>query len=106
MWGQYLACGILTLGNGLATPVLTSLISQYAPENERGELLGIYQSTQSLGRIVGPNLGGTLFNFIAAGAPFVAGGIIMLGAFALAIRLRGDGEEGDETVPKSATAAA
>ena len=90
IWGQYLACGILTLGNGIATPVLTSLISQYAPENERGELLGIYQSTQSLGRIVGPNLGGVLFGSIAAGAPFVAGGVIMLGAFALAFRLRGN----------------
>ena len=89
IWGQYLACGILTLGNGLATPVLTSLVSQYAPENERGGLLGIYQSTQSLGRIVGPNLGGTLFNFVASSAPFVAGGIIMLGAFFLAFRLRG-----------------
>ena len=89
IWGQYLACGILTLGNGLATPVLTSLVSQYAPENERGELLGIYQSTQSLGRIVGPNLGGFLFGAVASGAPFVAGGIIMLGAGALAFRLRG-----------------
>ena len=102
MWGQYLACGILTLGNGLATPVLTSLISQYAPKTSAGELLGIYQSTQSLGRIVGPNLGGILFNFIAAGAPFIAGGVIMLGAFVLAIRLRGGGKEGDETVAATA----
>ena len=94
IWGQYLACGILTLGNGIATPVLTSLVSQYAPENERGELLGIYQSTQSLGRIVGPNLGGVLFGTIAAGAPFIAGGLIMLGAGALAFRLRGN-KQGD-----------
>ena len=91
IWGQYLACGILTLGNGIATPVLTSLVSQYAPENERGALLGIYQSTQSLGRIVGPNLGGFLFGAVAAGAPFIAGGLIMLGAGALAFRLRGSG---------------
>ena len=95
IWGQYLACGVLTLGNGIATPVLTSLVSQYAPENERGELLGIYQSTQSLGRIVGPNLGGVLFGSIAAGAPFIAGGVIMLGAGALAFRLRGNKEQGD-----------
>lgn len=95
IWGQYLACGILTLGNGIATPVLTSLVSQYAPENERGELLGIYQSTQSLGRIVGPNLGGVLFGSIAAGAPFVVGGLIMLGACALAFRLRSNGKPAD-----------
>ena len=102
IWGQYLACGILTLGNGIATPVLTSLVSQYVPENERGSLLGIYQSTQSLGRIVGPNLGGVLFNFIASGAPFVAGGIIMLGAFFLAFRLRSSGASSAEVAQKAA----
>ncbi len=101
VWGQYLACGILTLGNGIATPVLTSLVSQYAPENERGELLGIYQSTQSLGRIVGPNLGGVLFGSIAAGAPFVAGGIIMLGAFFLAFRLRNSGHDTGKVAEKA-----
>ncbi len=102
IWGQYLACGILTLGNGLATPVLTSLVSQYAPENERGELLGIYQSTQSLGRIVGPNLGGILFGSIAAGAPFIAGGIIMLGAGFLAFRLRGNNKPDDVAATNAA----
>ena len=105
IWGQYLACGILTLGNGISTPVLTSLVSQYAPENERGELLGIYQSTQSLGRIVGPNLAGVLFGTIAAGAPFIAGGVIMLGAFFLAFRLRGSGHDSGKSA-KSAAAAA
>ncbi len=101
IWGQYLACGILTLGNGISTPVLTSLVSQYAPENERGELLGIYQSTQSLGRIVGPNLGGVLFGTIAAGAPFIAGGIIMMGAFFLAFRLRGSGHDSGKVAEKA-----
>ena len=104
-WGQFVACGILTLGNGLATPVLTSLISQYAPENERGELLGIYQSTQSLGRIVGPNLGGVLFGSIAASAPFVAGGLIMLGACALAFKLRDSGDKDGKVAPNAAAAA-
>lgn len=89
VWGQFLSCAILTLGNGLATPVLTSLVSQLAPEAERGELMGVYQSTQSLGRIVGPNLGGFLFGAVAAGAPFLAGGVIMLASCALAFGLRG-----------------
>ncbi|HEX8465936.1 MAG TPA: MFS transporter [Abditibacterium sp.] len=89
MWGQYLAACILTLGNGLATPVLTSLVSQLAPDNERGEILGVFQSVQSLGRIVGPNLGGFLFGAVASGAPFVAGGAIMMVSFFLAFRLRG-----------------
>ncbi len=88
VWGQFLASAILTLGNGLSTPVLTSLASQFAPEAERGEALGVYQSTQSLGRIVGPNLGGVSFNSIASGAPFVVGALIMLVAAAMALQLR------------------
>lgn len=88
LWGQFLASAILTLGNGLSTPVLTSLASQFAPEAERGEALGVYQSTQSLGRIVGPNLGGLAFGNIAAGAPFVMGALIMLVAAGMALQLR------------------
>ena len=94
MWGQFITAGILTLGNGLSTPVLTSLVSQLAPESEQGEIIGIYQSTQSLGRIVGPNLGGFLFGAVSSGAPFIAGGIIMLASFALAFRLRRSGVMG------------
>jgi len=89
VWGQFITAAILTLGNGLSTPVLTSLVSQLSPENERGEVLGVYQSTQSLGRILGPNLGGVAFSTIGSRAPFLFGGVIMLLATALATRLRG-----------------
>ncbi|RYG61706.1 MFS transporter, partial [bacterium] len=98
IWGQFLTAGILTLGNGLATPVITSLVSQLSPEDEKGELLGIYQSTQSLGRIVGPNLGGFLFSF-SSGAPFVAGGLIMLGSFGLAAKLRSSLKKAPQPAP-------
>lgn len=90
-WGQIAVSALLTLGNGIATPVLTALVSELAPETIRGEIIGIYQSTQSLGRIIGPNIGGFLFGFIAAGAPYVAGGLIMFVAFLTAFKLRGMG---------------
>jgi DHA1 family tetracycline resistance protein-like MFS transporter len=102
MWWQFLVAAIITLGNGLSTPVLTSLATQYAPDNQRGELLGIYQSTQSLGRIIGPNLGGFLFGAIAAGAPFVAGGVIMLAAFFLAFKLKSAAKTDVLTAPAEA----
>lgn len=88
-WGQLLVCVLLTLGNGICTPVLTALVSSLAPEATRGEIIGVYQSTQSLGRVVGPILGGILFGSVAAGAPYLAGGAIMFGAFLLAFKLRG-----------------
>ncbi|MBW3636266.1 MAG: MFS transporter, partial [Armatimonadetes bacterium] len=99
VWGQFIAAAILTLGNGLATPVLTGLVSQLSPERERGEIMGIYQSTQSLGRIAGPNLGGWLFGAVSSGAPFIAGGLIMLASFFLALKLRGGRKEAPATAP-------
>lgn len=87
-YGQIGAACLLTLGNGISTPILTALVSQMAPESERGEIIGVYQSTQSLGRIIGPNFGGFLFGTISAGAPFFAGGIVMGLAFLLTFQLR------------------
>ncbi len=99
-WGQMLVALLLTLGNGISTPVLTALVSTLAPEASRGEIIGVYQSTQSLGRVVGPILGGFLFGTIAAGAPYIAGAIIMFAAFLLAFKLRG----AVAMAPKSAAA--
>lgn len=86
--GQFFGIAVLTLGNGLCTPVLSSLVSQLSPEAERGEVLGVFQSLQSLGRIVGPVIGASFFNFVAAGAPFIAGALIMSSSCLLALKLR------------------
>ena len=50
-----LALGALfALGNGLATPSLTSLASKSAGAGEQGGVLGVTQSVSSLARAVGP----------------------------------------------------
>jgi DHA1 family tetracycline resistance protein-like MFS transporter len=56
-----LALGALfALGNGLATPSLTSLASKSASAGEQGGLLGVTQSVASLSRTVGPLISGAL----------------------------------------------
>jgi MFS transporter, DHA1 family, tetracycline resistance protein len=56
-----LALGALfALGNGLATPSLTSLASKSAGAGERGGVIGVTQSVASLARVVGPLLSGAL----------------------------------------------
>ncbi len=47
-----------SLGHGLARPALTSLITQAAPPNRRGGVLGATTSLESFSRIVAPILGG------------------------------------------------
>ena len=56
-----LALGALfALGNGLATPSLTSLASKSAGAGEQGGVIGVTQSVASLARVVGPLVSGAL----------------------------------------------
>ncbi len=53
---------VLSFGNALASPGLTSLASKTADDYDQGRTLGIMQSGASLARVVGPVLGGLLLN--------------------------------------------
>ncbi len=55
-------CILLSLGNALASPSLTSLVSRISDEDQQGSSLGIMQSGASLARAIGPMLGGVLLN--------------------------------------------
>jgi MFS family permease len=74
-----LAClGIATVGRGLAHTGILSLTSSLARESsEAGKIMGLLQSSSSLGRIAGPALGGVVFDYIAVSAPFVASAAIV-----------------------------
>jgi DHA1 family tetracycline resistance protein-like MFS transporter len=62
-----LALGALfALGNGLATPSLTSLASKSAGAGEQGGVLGVTQSVASLSRVVGPLISAALIYSAAA----------------------------------------
>lgn len=62
------------LGQGLANPTVTSLSSKLTPTDRQGELFGLLQSARSLGFVVGPIIGGQLFDLWAPG-PYVLAGV-------------------------------
>ncbi|ACF15027.1 major facilitator superfamily MFS_1 [Chloroherpeton thalassium ATCC 35110] len=68
---------MLAIGNGLAVPVSTSLISLYTPHHEQGEILGISQSVGSFARILGPFSGSLLYG-VEIHAPYLVGGALVL----------------------------
>jgi MFS family permease len=86
--GQFPIAMLIALGNGMFMPILSAMVSEYSPVAERGEVFGVYQSMQSLGRIIGPLMGGALFQKISHAAPYFTGGAIMLIAVMLASQLR------------------
>jgi MFS family permease len=54
--GLLIGGGVLSIGNSLATPVLTSLASKTASPEQLGTIMGVTQSTASLARAVGPSI--------------------------------------------------
>lgn len=75
-----LAClAVAAIGRALAQPGALALMSSEALEpRESGALMGMVQSSNSAGRIIGPLCGGWLFEHVATRAPFIAAGIVML----------------------------
>ena len=77
----------LSIGNGLVTPSLSVLITQWAGPNERGTISGAQQSLGSLARIIAPPINTALVAMNTA-VPFISSAVLMSMAFAMALRLR------------------
>ncbi len=69
---------ILSLGTGTLQPVLLSLISKVAPENEQGTVLSINQSFSAFARVLGPLWGGFSFEYLGYKFPFLTGALSTL----------------------------
>jgi predicted MFS family arabinose efflux permease len=92
--GLFAATFPLAVGNGLANPSMSSLLSRSAAAEDQGETLGIGQSASALGRMLGP-LGGTYaFGELWMAGPYVGGALIMLAMAAMASTLRAPQDAG------------
>lgn len=72
---------IFGVGNGVIRPSVSSLLTKKA-QTGYGKATGYLSSFDSLGRIIGPVLGGILYS-IAIGLPYILGMILSLAAFLL-----------------------
>mgnify|MGYP000436223047 CR=1 FL=1 len=70
------ALALLTVGQGLVTPNLSSLVSGRVPDHRRGEALGFQQGVNAFGRVAGPALAGVLYDHVAIGSPYLVGGAL------------------------------
>ena len=73
-WGWSSRLALLVLGQGLITPTLSSAVAGRAGR-DRGQWLGWQQSAGGLARVLGPAVGGALFQHVGVGAPYVAGAV-------------------------------
>ena len=81
----------LAVGQGCASPSITSLVTQHAPSERRGEALGFQQSAYGVARVLGPPVAGAMFDRIGIWSPYVAGSVLCGVAMVLAVVWAVDG---------------
>ena len=60
--GSFALClALLGFGQAIVNPSLSSLMSRSAPKENLGAMMGVFQSSSSLARIIGPPLAGYLY---------------------------------------------
>jgi MFS transporter, DHA1 family, tetracycline resistance protein len=67
---------LLSVGQGCASPSITSLVTLHAPPERRGEALGFQQSATGVGRVLGPPAAGAMFDRVGIWSPYVAGSVL------------------------------
>lgn len=87
LWLLLLGLAPLALGSGLVFATTTALVSLSAADHEQGAILGVTVSVAAAARIVGPLIGGALFDHVDAAAPLVVGGVLFALCAAAAPRL-------------------
>jgi predicted MFS family arabinose efflux permease len=71
---------LLAIGNGCMRPPIVGLASVVTDDEDQGYVLGVMNSMGAIGRIVGPVMGGWLYQEFSQGAPFfTSGGMAVLG---------------------------
>jgi MFS family permease len=88
--GNLLVLGVaaLLLGGSYAisSPAWLALMSEAAPRGSTGMVMGASETAQGAGLIIGPLLGGALYDTLGPQAPFVASAVLLTAGTALAVR--------------------
>jgi len=71
---------IYSAGGALSGPTINTICSNLTPEKRQGELFGLLQAARSIGFLVGPMLGGVLFDWHPAAPYVLAGGVATFAA--------------------------
>jgi predicted MFS family arabinose efflux permease len=71
------ALGILAMGMGFNSPALSSMVSRLSSADDQGGILGLASSVASLGRVVGPAIGGFLYDMYGSRMPYLTAAILM-----------------------------
>ncbi len=89
VWSGVMLYGVgvvIALGNGIAAPALTGMISTLSDVKEQGTMLGAAHAVSALGRLSGPFVFGIVYDLMSPATAFLAAAVVMLGAWAVVLR--------------------
>ena len=78
---------LAAVGRGISQPPMMSLVSQRADEGSRGIVMGVFQSSASAARVVGPLIAGALYDQSQGYPYWLAAGLVAAAALT-AIRIQ------------------
>ena len=76
---------LTAIGQSVAWPNVSAMISDTAPEDRQGQILGLNNAMGALSRVAGPLFAGLSFAGISPNAPFIQGALIVAPSIWLAI---------------------
>jgi len=85
---------LVPIGTALLFPATTALVTHLAPDQERGQVLGVQQTFGGVSRVVAPIWATAAFQVLGIGVPFhIAGAVVGL-VLIMTFRVRGEGGTG------------
>lgn len=87
VWILLIPLAASSVGRGLVHPSMLSMVSSAAGRDERGLVMGTFQSSASLARVAGPFAAGALYDWRLP-SPFLAAGVLMFVVLGFGVWLR------------------
>jgi MFS transporter, DHA1 family, tetracycline resistance protein len=88
VWVTVMGLALCGIGMGAFTPSNSALASKQSTGHDQGSVMGTYQTSSSLARVIGPFASGPLFAVLGSRAPFLAGACVALPAVWFLWRVR------------------
>lgn len=88
-WHVALPAALVAAGNATYAPTTMAALSRVTPQNRQGEIFGLSQSVNAGARVIGPLLGGWLFQQFAPSAPYFTAALVLALATVAAWSMRG-----------------
>jgi MFS family permease len=86
-----LVIALVPIGTALLFPATTALVTHLAPDQERGQVLGVQQTFGGIARVAAPIWATAAFQVLGVGVPFYIAGAVVGVVVVLTLRVRSEG---------------